>query len=253
MTKDGFGEQVTINPNTPNAEVVKIEYPYTYSAEDNFGVILDWKEFYYLRLLYNSDFWYLPSKELIALYDKQYDLRWKYHYVQNYSYVRGMTSPAYSWPGYVFFGRRYIPSGPTTAEMVLTKAECQARLGDYVEAMNTVNILRAKRMDAAAPMEVINLSASSKEEAIRKILEERRRELPFSARWYDIRRFNNNEDPNDDVQKLTREFYPYSATAVLGNEPTKLYTLEKNSRRFAAPLRNTEIEYSEGVIKQNIY
>ena len=206
-----------------------------------------------MRLLYSGTYWFLPSKELMALYDKQYDLRWKYHYVQNYSYVRGMTSPAYSWPGYVFFGRRYIPSGPTTAEMILTKAECEARLGNYADAMNTVNVLRANRIDAAAPADVINLSASSQEEAVRKILEERRRELPFSARWFDIRRFNNNEDPNDDIERLTREFYPYTATAILGNEPVRTYTLEKNSRRFAAPLENVEIEYSQGVIKQNTY
>lgn len=253
MRFDDNPSSVTINPNTPEAEVVEINYPYTYQGENEFDIVLDWEELYYLRLLYSGTYWFLPSKELMALYDKQYDLRWKYHYVQNYSYVRGMTSPAYSWPGYVFFGRRYIPSGPTTAEMILTKAECEARLGNYADAMNTVNVLRANRIDAAAPADVINLSASSQEEAVRKILEERRRELPFSARWFDIRRFNNNEDPNDDIERLTREFYPYTATAILGNEPVRTYTLEKNSRRFAAPLENVEIEYSQGVIKQNTY
>ena len=253
MSFDENPSTVTINPGTPEAEVVEIQLPYTYRARDEFDVILDWKELYFLRLLDNGSYWFLPSKELLALYDKQYDLRWKYHYVQNYSYMRGMTSPAYSWPGYVFFGRQYIPSGPTTAEMVLIKAECQARLGDYVEAMNTVNILRAKRIDESAPTEVINLSATSQEEAIRKILEERRRELPFSARWADIRRFNTNDDPNDDIERIVREFYPYTETAVLGNETVKIYTLEKNSRRFAIPLENTEIEYSEGAIEQNIY
>ena len=246
-------DEITINPNTSEAQVVEIQYPYTYEGEYEFSIALEWKELYYLRFLYNASEWFLPSKELMDLYDKQYDLRWKFHYVPNFSYTYGLTSPAYAWPGYVFFGDHYILSGPTTAEMLLIKAECQARQGNWQEAMNTVNILRAKRMDANAPVDVINLSATSQQEAIQKILEERRREMPFSARWFDIRRFNNNEDPNDDVERLTREFYPYTATGILDKEALKTYTKKKNSRRFAAPLLNTEIEHSLGAIKQNIY
>ena len=172
--------------------------------------------------------------------------------VENYSYDRGMTSPAYAYPGYIFFYKDRIPSGPTVAEMILTKAECQARMGDYIEAMNTVNVLREKRIDKNAPSDKIKLSASSQTEAISKILQERRREMPFSTRWYDIRRFNNNEDPDDDVV-LTREFYPYTNFGILGKETLKTYSLDKNSRRFAAPILNTEIESSLGKIQQNIY
>ena len=137
--------------------------------------------------------------------------------------------------------------------MLLTKAECQAREGNFAEAMVTVNQLRAVRMDNTAPAERINLSASSQQEAITKILEERRREMPFSMRWYDIRRLNNNEDANDDVPALTRQFYPYNNSSVLTKEPVQTYTLEKNSRRFAQPILNTEIETSQGVIQQNTY
>lgn len=214
--------------------------------------MLEWKEFYYFRMLYHESWWYLPSRELLALYDQDNDLRYKYHMVKNYSYDRGLTTPAYEYPGYVFFFKDRIPSGPTVAEMLLTKAECQARQGDFAEAMNTVNILRAKRMSNTADPSVVNLSASSKEEAIRKILEERRREMPFTMRWYDVRRFNNNDDPNDDVV-MTREFYPYTSSAIQGSEAVKTYTLEKNSRRFAAPIHNTEIESSLGEIQQNKY
>lgn len=173
--------------------------------------------------------------------------------VENYSYDRGLTKPAYEWPGYIFFYKDRIPSGPTVAEMLLIKAECQARQGNFGDAMNTVNQLRAKRMDAEAGAEIINLSAASKEEAVRKILEERRREMPFSMRWFDIRRLNNNEDANDDVPVLKREFYPYTSAGILGKEPVKTYTLEKNSRRFAQPILNSEIESSLGAIQQNMY
>lgn len=244
--------EVTINVGLPNQETVEIKYPYTHDNQLDITDMLEWKEFYYFRMLSHDSWWYLPSKELLALYDKEYDLRYKYHMVENYSYDRGMTTPAYEWPGYIFFYKDRMPSGMTVAEMILTKAECQARLGQFQDAMITVNTLRAKRMDANAPADVVNLAAFSKEEAVRKILEERRREMPFNMRWYDLRRFNNNEDAGDDVV-IKREFYPYNNATVLGSEAVKTYTLEKNSRRYAAPIHNTEIESSLGQIKQNIY
>lgn len=244
--------EVTINVGLPNQEKVEIMYPYTHDNQIDMTDMLEWKEFYYFRMLNHESWWYLPSKDLLALYDKDYDLRYKYHIVENYSYDRGLTTPAYEWPGYIFFFKDRVPSGMTVAEMILTKAECQARQGLFQEAMNTVNILRAKRMDVSAPADVINLTAHSKEEAIRKILEERRREMPFNMRWYDLRRLNNNEDASDDVV-IKREFYPYNNATILGKEAVKTYTLDKNSRRYAAPIHNTEIESSLGLIKQNTY
>lgn len=242
--------EITINQGTPNEQNVEIKFPYTHDNQLDMTDMLEWKEFYYFRMLYNSGWWYLPSKELLALYDSN-DLRYKYHMVANYSYDRGLTNPAYEWPGYIFFYKDRIPSGPTVAEMLLIKAECQARQNNYSDAMNTVNILRVKRISSEAPEEKIYLSASSSEEAVRKILEERRREMPFSMRWFDIRRFNNNDDPNDDVE-LSREFYAFTGSSIRGNEP-KTYTLPKNSRRFAQPILNSEIESSQGRIQQNTY
>lgn len=245
-------QTVTINSGLPTQEVVEIKYPYTHDNQSDMTDMMEWKEFYYFRMLYNEGWWYIPSSELLNLYDHEYDLRYKYHMVKNYSYDRGLTKPAYEYPGYVFFYKDRLPSGPTVAEMLLIKAECQARQGSYAEAMNTVNILRAKRISNEAPANVINLTASSKEEAITKVLQERRRELPFTQRWFDIRRFNNNDDSSDDVV-LTREFYPYTNSGIMGKEPLKNYTLEKNSRRYAAPIHYTEIQSSLGAIKQNVY
>ena len=238
---------VVINSGTEDEEVVEILYPYTHDNQSDMTDMLGWKEFYYFRMLYHSSWWFCPSQELMDLYDKEYDLRWKYHYVENYSYDRGLTSPAYEWPGYIFF------FGPTVAEMLLIKAECQARTGNFGDAMTTVNQLRAARMDDTTPADRINLSASSQQDAITKILQERRREMPFTMRWFDIRRLNSNDDPNDDVGDLTRTFYPYTSASIQGNETAKTYTLEKNSRRYAQPILNSEIQSSQGAIQQNTY
>lgn len=245
----GIDGTVGINSGTPEAQTVTLKYPYTHNNQNDQTDMIAWKEFLYFRMLSISTWWYIPSQKLLSLYDKDNDLRYKYHMVENYSYDRGMVKPAYSYPGYVFFFKSWIPSGPTVAETLLIKAEAQARLDQVSNAMNTVNILRAKRMK---PGPWINLSADSKDEAIKKILEERRREMPFVQRWFDIRRFNNNEDPNDDVV-LTRDFYPYNGTNVMFNEPIKTYSLPKNSRRYASPIPSTEIISSNGVIVQNTY
>jgi starch-binding outer membrane protein, SusD/RagB family len=245
--RHGIPRTITINPG-PNSQVVTLQFPYTHDNQVDLTDMIQWKEFMYFRMLNHESWWYVPSQELLNLYDQQNDLRYQYHMVQHYSYDRGMTNPAYSYPGYVFFFKDRIPSGPTTAEMILIKAECQARLGQVGPAMTTVNQLYSKRVKPGTPA----LAAANQDQAIRVILEERRRELPFSHRWFDIRRFNNNGYAQDDVE-LSRVFYPYTSANVQTDQAPITYTLPKNSRRWAVPIPDTEIISSNGVIKQNTY
>lgn len=246
----GADQVVTIDIGTPQQQNFTVKFPFTYSA--NVGTMLDWKENMYFRTLNNPDIrWFIPSDELLALYDKDHDLRYEYHIVEGYSFARaGVNKSEYNMPGYVFFLNDQILSGPTTAEMLLIKAECLARDNKVAEALTAVNTLRAARMK---PGSWVNLTAANKEEALVKILDERRRELPFTHRWYDVRRYNTNDDPSDDVNQMSKTFFPYNASAILGNEPMKTYTLTKGSRRFAQPIPNAEIQSSMGVIQQNTY
>jgi len=244
----GREDVVTINPG-PNAQTVTLKYPYTHDNQEDFTDMIGWPEFLYFRMLDYGRWWYMPSTALMNLYDQAHDLRYQYHYVEGYSYDRGMIDPAYNYPGYIFFFKDRIPSGPTTAEMLLIKAEAQARMDDFSGAMTTLNSLRAKRM---TPGPWVNLTATGKDDAIKKVLEERRREMPFVHRWYDVRRYNNNDDPNDDVE-MTKTFYPYTLSSVLSTQPVKTYVLPKHSRRFAAPLPRTEMISSNGAIQQNTY
>lgn len=238
----------TININGVDETLL---FPYTYEGGAN-NVnerMLEWKELTYFRMQYDNNWWMMPSDELLALYDKTYDLRYKYHFVSNFSYITSVNTPLM---GYVFFWKDRIPSGPTTAEMLLTKAECEARLGRVSEAMNTVNKLRVARFDNTAPASAINLTASGQEDAVKKILEERHREMPFVRRFQDIRRLNTNGDAYDDAGALTKTFYSFTLTNI-DKSNKKTYTLEKNSDRYACPLPETEFIVSDYVIDQNIY
>ncbi len=238
--------QVTIFD--PDPVQVDLLYPYTVDQQVSVQDRFEFGQSYYFRQLTGG---YWPSQSLINLYNHQYDLRYKYHFVENYSYGLAFNPP-YSYPGYIFFYRNALPSGPSVPEMILIKAECQARQGKVGPAMNTVNVLRAARMDASAPANVINLSATSQKDAVLKIIAERRREMPFVHRWYDLRRYNNNTVSYDDVTP-TRSFYPFNASTIVSSEPVKTYTLDKHSRKFAYPIPNTDILASDGELKQNTY
>ena len=246
---------VLVDYNTEMSEEdvmgVNILFPSTFDiAFDNYTKIIDWKEFLYMRLLYavTVDALYFPSQELLDMYDKEHDLRYRYHVVEGV--MSTMYASSVDYPIYTFFTLTDLPSGPTTAEMYLIKAECQARLGDYADAMETVNALRAKRLE---PGDWVNLRASNQQEAVMHILEERRREMPFAQRWFDIRRLNNNEAEYDDVADIKKEFHRFSAATIYGDEEPIIYTLEKNSRKYALPLNENEIELSNGELKQNAY
>jgi len=133
--------------------------------------------------------------------------------------------------------------------MYLIKAECMARNGDINGALTAVNVLRAKRIRPGA---LVNLTAANQSEAITKILQERRREIPFVQRWFDLRRYNNNSDPNDDVI-VTKQFYPITISGPDVTKPIQTYQLEKNSRKYALPIHNNELISGRGKLLQNIY
>lgn len=247
--------RIYTNPTDPSYyEEFTVKFPYTHDNQVIMTDMINWPEFYYFRLLTYGSWWYIPSEELISIYNQKYDLRFKYHMIAGYSYVSPalMNNPAHFWYGYIFFFKDRIPAGPTVAEMLLTKAESQARQNKVNEAMTTVNQLRTKRMDQSAPSNEIYLTASSRQEAITKILEERRREMPFYIRRFDIRRFYYNEDTFDDVT-ITKTFFPYTNTAVLSGEAPVQYTIGKGDRKWASPIPSTEIISSQGKLQQNTY
>lgn len=80
-------------------------------------------------------------------------------------------------------------NGITTGEMYLNRAECYARDGKKDLALADLNVLMKNRWDNSVPFPTI--TATSAEDALEKILVERRKELVYRGlRWSDLRRFN---------------------------------------------------------------
>lgn len=123
-------------------------------------------------------------------------------------------------------------TGLATDEIYLIKAECLARLDKIEDSANTLWILMKSRWDKNHPLS--KYSFQNKQEAILKILEERRKELLFRGiRWSDIKRLNN------DGAGITLR-------RLLNNTE---YKLDSKSEKFALPYPRDLIEISG--IEQN--
>jgi hypothetical protein len=79
-------------------------------------------------------------------------------------------------------------NGLAVDEMYLVRAECFARNNNMVAALNDLNTLLSKRWKAGT---FIGITAVDADDALQKILNERRKELVGRGiRWFDLRRLN---------------------------------------------------------------
>ncbi len=108
-----------------------------------------------------------------------------------YAFGVAPDSTAYSFMGSYngSYFRSSIFTGLATDELYLTRAECSARAGNKDSAMADLNKLMQKRWTNTVPY--IPFIATDPNDALTKVLIERRKELVFRGlRWPDIRRLN---------------------------------------------------------------
>lgn len=123
-------------------------------------------------------------------------------------------------------------SGPTVPEMMLIKAECDARANEAAAAVSTLNTLRKKRFTVT---DYRDLTAANGTAALQLVLLERRRELMGSGmRWFDLRRLT--------LDNLT----PTIKRTLKGVE----YTLEPGSNRYTFAIAQKYIDLNPE-IQQN--
>lgn len=109
------------------------------------------------------------------------DLRKKAYFFQNGNGYR-------SFKGSYALKYTYFFSGIATDEMILTRAECYARLGNIDKALDDLNLLLSKRYLSGS---FIPLKIADPKAVLNIILKERKKELVMRGlRWMDIKRLN---------------------------------------------------------------
>lgn len=169
------------------------------------------------------------STELINLYANN-DIRLLvfYNKLSNGLYAKKRS--------YAGFGN-YPFTGLATDEVYLIKGECLARRGDSEGSMSVLNKLVINRWDPNASIPAAayqNIIANDPEDALAKVLLERRKELAWRGiRWFDLKRLN-------------KEGANITLTRVLNGIT---YNLPPNDNRYVFPIPNDEINLSR--IQQN--
>lgn len=132
-----------------------------------------------------------------------------------------------------YTGNGYNFSGIATNEMVLIKAECEVRIGKIEDALANLNALLIKRYKEGT---YNRIAETNKLKLLRIVLNERRKELPFTGqlRWEDLRRLNTQPELADTLIRVING---------------KTYTLLPNSPRYVLPIPHDEIELSG--VRQN--
>ena len=119
------------------------------------------------------------------------------------------------------------PVGLTVNETWLIRAECLARTGKSDEALTMINDLRKMRF---RPADYQAVTATSDQEALQRVVEERRREFfGTGLRWFDQKRLNKDAA------------FAKSVTRMIGNVT---YTLEPNSNAYV-------FQFAEKLVAQN--
>jgi hypothetical protein len=125
-----------------------------------------------------------------------------------------------------YTGSFYNFCGIATNELYLIRAECYARQGQTQKALADLNTLLVKRYRTGT---FTPLSATTPEDALKLVLTERRKELPFTGqlRWEDLRRLN--KDPK----------FRVTLKRVINGVT---YTLPPNDDRYTYPIPDNEIQ-----------
>lgn len=126
-----------------------------------------------------------------------------------------------------YSGATGLFGGIATDEIIITRAECRARLGDITGALKDLNDLRARRF---LPVDYQPVAIQDQPTLIQFILDERRRELAFRGlRWMDLKRLNQEA--------------PYKVTLKrkLGDRE---YTLTPDDLRYAILIPSEVIQFS---------
>lgn len=187
----------------PEKSIGRIDVPYGADNPENIYIRLAPWTFGFSGTAFGSD-------ELVALYDHDNDMRFKLFF-SNYAW--GVNYDHYLWMPYI-----YANMAMSVPEVILIAAECEARVGSKDQAMLYLDQLLEYRI-----VNYQSQSAATNEEALDKVLTERRKEMCMLGCTRVI-----------DLKRLNRESRYAKTITHVANGQT--YTLAPDSPRYIFPI-----------------
>lgn len=152
------------------------------------------------------------------------DLRKEYFFAEDQVNLGGSTDYFAGECAFVLYTNTNM--GLTSVENYFIAAECEARVGSIERAMQLVNKVRENRLSA-----ISLLTAANKEEALTKVLEEKRREYCMRGpiRLFDLKRLNL--EPNRQV-------------TITHSADGEVFTLAPNDNKYIFPINQDILDFN---------
>lgn len=171
---------------------------------------------------YSSPYPMYVPKTLLDLFERNADLR--YRYCIQYKALHE-TAPQGD-QNFATLAIKWNPAGMKLSEVYLMLAECYARKGDDESIKKAMQYLETLRSNRLVTGRYTKLNATDKDEALRFVREERKRELFLTCNgFFDMRRFCTEFN-----ETLTREFegntYTLAPTSHLLTFPFPLKAMQ---------------------------
>ena len=134
------------------------------------------------------------TPEVVDLFEDT-DMRWSLFF-SNFNYFGDSYGD-----GIYYFYRRLIFGniGMTVPEVLLNRAEANARLGNSDDALTDINLLRKYRIKTDDYL----VLTSDDDDVLKLVLDERRRELMYiGLRWFDLKRLNKDPRFAKDLSRV---------------------------------------------------
>jgi hypothetical protein len=173
-----------------------------------------------------------PSDELIASFDQDNDLRFKYFYINTQGYkttLGGGYDDGLRYSNYRVT-RTKVTDGFSYPELLLMRAEGYARTNQLGLAMDDLNTLHKYRYKTGTPQ----LTVGTQDQVINMVLQERRRELPLGG----IKRFMDLKRLVIDVGK------PWSKTQITHTSGSQTYNGTIDSQDFILRILNPILQFN---------
>lgn len=182
------------------------------------------------------DSWTNLSDDYLAIFDKENDMRYKLFLkkIEGYSTTVGETVYKDGICIYNIRSRKTCNNGGITyPELLLMRAEAQARLGELSGALDDLNLLRKYRY-SGDDKDLPGGSSMTQDQLLEEILKERRREQPAGTyqRVFDLKRY------------VLDTGKPWNKTTITHKIGEKTYSTNVSLESFRMRIANSYIIYN---------